>query len=319
MGHGIDSILKVDDRLAFVFPGQGSQSVGMLGDMAKECAMIQQVFNKASDVLDYDLWELTQQGPEEQLNRTEFTQPALLVAGVALWYWWQDQKGPTPSVFAGHSLGEYTALVCAQALSLEDAVLLVAERGRFMQLAVPEGSGAMAAILGLQNEIIENVCQEVMQSLKGLVVSPANYNTIGQVVIAGHKEAVLLVMDKLKASGAKRCQLLMVSVPSHCALMKPAALSLGKILKDVPMQLPKIPVVQNVDVAIHSTVEEIKEALIEQLCQPVRWVETIEFIHQRGVESLRECGPGTVLSALNKRIIPTLQYESVCKGVALCP
>lgn len=309
-------------KTAFVFPGQGSQSVGMLQNIASQHAIIQETFKEASLALGYDLWALCAQGPAEKLNQTEYTQPALLTAGVALWRLIRGQTPHAPIAFlAGHSLGEYTALVCSEALSLSDAVSLVALRGRLMQEAVKEGEGAMAAILSLENNQVQAVCEEA--STETEIVVAANYNTIGQVVISGHKAAVLRAIDDAKTKGAKRALLLPVSVPAHCVLMKPAALHLRKALAAVAFQLPHIPVIHNVDVTVHSSVDEIREILVEQLYKPVRWVETIQSMASKGVNTIYECGPGAVLSGLNKRIDATLTVESLslslANGEALCP
>ncbi len=309
-------------KTAFVFPGQGSQSVGMLQNIASQHAIIQKTFKEASSALGYDLWALCAQGPAEKLNKTEYTQPALLTAGVALW---RLVRGETPhesiAFLAGHSLGEYTALVCSEALTLSDAVSLVALRGQLMQEAVKEGEGAMAAILSLENDRVQSVCEEASTDTEIVVV--ANDNTIGQVVISGHKAAVLRAIEYAKAKGAKRALLLPVSVPAHCVLMKPAALHLRKALFAVAFQLPRIPVIHNVDVAVHSSVDEIREILVEQLYKPVRWVETIQSMVSQGVNTIYECGPGAVLSGLNKRIDAALTVESLslslANGEALCP
>lgn len=305
-------------KTAFVFPGQGSQSVGMLQNIASTHPIIQETFKEASEALGYDLWALTAHGPAEKLNQTEYTQPALLTAGVAMW---RLVRGQTPTFLAGHSLGEYTALVCAESLTLIDAVRLVALRGRLMQEAVKEGEGAMAAILGLENDAVRTICEET--ATLSDIVSPANYNTIGQVVISGHKTAVLRAMERAKAYGAKRALLLPVSVPSHCVLMKPAAVHLRKAMAEIPFKLPCIPVIHNVDVSMHQSVDEIRQVLVEQLYQPVRWVETIQWMALKGIKTVYECGPGAVLSGLNKRIDATLQCESLSlslsNGEALCP
>lgn len=311
-------------KTAFVFPGQGSQSVGMLENIASLHPIIQETFKEASEALGYDLWALTARGPAEKLNQTEYTQPALLTAGVAMWRLVRGltpTETASPSYLAGHSLGEYTALVCAESLTLTDAVYLVALRGRLMQEAVKEGEGAMAAILGLENHVVRTVCDETASLSE--IVSPANYNTIGQVVISGHKTAVLRAMERGKACGAKRAHMLPVSVPSHCVLMKPAAVHLREAMAEIPFKLPRIPVIHNVDVAIHQSVDEIRQVLVEQLYQPVRWVETIQWMVLKGIKTVYECGPGAVLSSLNKRIDATLQCESLSlslsNGEALCP
>jgi [acyl-carrier-protein] S-malonyltransferase len=294
--------------LAFVFPGQGSQSIGMLADLAAANPIVQQTFAEASQVLGYDLWNIVQIGPENELNATTVTQPAMLSAGVAVWRIWNEQGGATPEVMAGHSLGEYTALVCAGAIAFADAIALVAERGRLMQEAVPAGSGAMAAILGLEDAQVIAVCQEAAQ---GEVVSAVNFNSPGQVVVAGQSSAVNRAVELAKGAGAKRALLLPVSVPSHCALMKPAADSLSAKLKEIAITTPTIPVINNVDVTTATTADEIRDALVRQLYSPVRWVETVEKMAAMGVQKLVECGPGKVLVGLNKRIVKDMATWAV--------
>lgn len=294
--------------IAAVFPGQGSQSVGMLAELLPQYPEIKQAFIEASEVLDYDLWELIQTGPEERLNATERTQPALLATGVALWRVWLAQNGLRPAYMAGHSLGEYTALVCAGALDFKTAIKLVAFRGQAMQQAVPVGVGAMAAILGLEDEAVRQACTE---AARNQVVQAVNFNSPGQVVIAGQKTAVERAMEICKAKGAKRAMLLPVSVPSHCALMKPAAERLGVMLSATTLRAPGIPVVHNVDVAVHPEAEAIREVLKAQLYSPVRWVETVEFLVKQGVSRLVEFGPGRVLSGLTKRINKSVEAYPV--------
>lgn len=286
-------------KIAFVFPGQGSQAVGMLKTLAEQFASVQETFAAASDALGYDLWQLVQEGPLERLNQTAYTQPALLTASVAIWRVWLAQGGEKPVWMAGHSLGEYSALVCANALDLASAVQLVAERGRFMQEAVPEGEGAMAAIVGLNDAQVKALCEEAAH---GDILAPVNYNAIGQVVIAGKTAAVDRAITLAKQTGAKLAKKLAVSAPSHCALMRPAALRLKAALDKAPVKAPEIAVINNVDVAINSDPAAIKEALIKQLYHPVRWVEIIQFIATEGVDLIIECGPGKVLAGLNKRI-----------------
>ncbi|MCW9025504.1 MAG: ACP S-malonyltransferase [Gammaproteobacteria bacterium] len=285
--------------LAFVFPGQGSQSVGMLKELAEHHSEVQSVFAQASETLGYDLWNIVQEGPVEKLNSTDITQPAMLSAGVAVWNIWQAQGGATPTVMAGHSLGEYSALVCAGALDFTDAVKLVAERGRLMQAAVPEGEGAMAAVLGLDDDAVQQVC---VDAANGAVLDAVNFNSPGQVVIAGSKAAVENAVSLAKERGAKRALLLPVSVPSHCALMKPAAEKLELVLAEISIQAPTIPVINNVDVLAESDAVAIRAALVRQLYSPVRWVEIIQKMSADGVSKLVECGPGKVLAGLNKRI-----------------
>lgn len=285
---------------AIVFPGQGSQSVAMLGDIAMQYVEIEQTFSEASVVLGYDLWELTQVGPQETLDQTIHTQPALLAAGVAMYRILQANKNLSPSYFAGHSLGEYTALVCANVLSFSDAIKIVAARGQYMQEAVPAGVGAMAAIVGLDNSIVTDMCLQV--SSPDRMVAPANFNSIGQVVIAGHLSAVEAVMQLAKEHGAKLAVLLPVSVPSHCALMQPAAHRLALLLESITISEPTIPVINNIDVAVYQSSADIRTGLVRQLFHPVRWVEIIEFMQRQGVDTIIECGPGKVLSGLIKRI-----------------
>ncbi len=300
--------------LAIVFPGQGSQSVGMLSELATQYPLVQETFAQASEALGYDLWVLTQHGPEEKLNSTQHTQPALLAAGVAVWRVWQEKSGKTPSFLAGHSLGEYTALVCAGALDFKTAVKLVEQRGEFMQQAVPSGTGAMAAIIGLEEAPLTAVCA---QAAEGQVVQPANFNSPGQIVIAGQREAVERAIVLAKTSGAKLAINLPVSVPSHCELMRPAAERLAVVLQSIHFNAPKIPVVNNVDVAMPTDVEEIKAALVKQLYSPVRWTETINFLATQGVTTFIECGPGKVLLGLNKRIEKSLQHLAIYDPASL--
>ena len=293
---------------AMVFPGQGSQSVGMLADLAQQFPIVEQTFAEASAVLGYDLWALVQQGPAEELNKTWQTQPALLTASVAIWRVWQEKNGAMPVVMAGHSLGEYSALVCAGVMDFKDAVRLVELRGKLMQEAVPEGTGAMAAIIGLDNDSIAKACAE---SAEGQVVAPVNFNSPGQVVIAGNKEAVERAGAACKAAGAKRALPLPVSVPSHCALMKPAADKLAVALQEITFNAPRIPVINNVDVAAESDADAIRSALVRQLYSPVRWTETVESMSAQGVAHLLEMGPGKVLTGLPKRIVDSMTAAAV--------
>ncbi|WP_024556704.1 ACP S-malonyltransferase [Franconibacter pulveris 1160] len=301
-------------QFAFVFPGQGSQAVGMLSELAAEFPVIEETFREASAALGYDLWALTQNGPAEELNKTWQTQPALLTASVALWRVWQQQGGKTPAMMAGHSLGEYSALVCAGVLGFADAVRLVELRGKFMQEAVPEGTGAMSAIIGLDDESIAKACEEAAQ---GQVVSPVNFNSPGQVVIAGQKEAVERASAACKAAGAKRALPLPVSVPSHCALMKPAAEKLAAELEKMTFNAPQIPVVNNVDVKCETAPEAIRDALIRQLYSPVQWTKSVEFMASQGVTQLYEVGPGKVLTGLTKRIVDTLTAAAINEPASL--
>ncbi len=295
-------------KIAVVFPGQGSQALGMLSDLAAAHPVVEATFAEASSALGYDLWQLVQQGPVEELNKTWQTQPALLAASVAIWRVWQQEKGAEPALMAGHSLGEYSALVCAGVLDFKQAISLVELRGKLMQEAVPEGTGAMYAIIGLDNEAIAKACEE---SAQGQVVSPVNFNSPGQVVIAGNKEAVERAGAACKAAGAKRALPLPVSVPSHCALMKPAADKMAVALDQVTFSQPQYPVVNNVDVKVETQAEAIRSALIRQLYNPVRWTESVEYIAQQGVEQLIEVGPGKVLTGLTKRIVDTLTATAV--------
>ena len=287
-------------NLAFVFPGQGSQSIGMLSDMAAAFPLVKDTFEQASDSLGFDLWKLVQEGPAEDLNQTHNTQPAMLAAGVAMWRVWCEQSKIRPGWVAGHSLGEYTALVCSDAISFDDGITLVAERGRLMQEAVPAGVGAMAAIIGLENHQVVKVCAD---SAENEVVSAVNFNAPGQVVIAGNVAAVERAMEAAKEAGAKRALKLPVSVPSHCALMESAAEKLNEKLKGIQIEIPKMTLIHNVDVAAHSASEVICNALKEQLFKPVRWIDGIRYMHDQGVTDFVECGPGKVLMGLNKRIV----------------
>ena len=295
-------------QIAFVFPGQGSQTVGMLAELAATYPQVEETFREASDALGYDLWQLVSQGPAEELNKTWQTQPALLTASVAIYRVWQAQGGEQPVLMAGHSLGEYSALVCAGVLNFADAVKLVELRGKLMQEAVPEGTGAMQAIIGLDDAAIRQACEE---SAQGQVVSPVNFNSPGQVVIAGNKEAVERAGAACKAAGAKRALPLPVSVPSHCALMKPAADKLAEALEGITFNQPAVPVINNVDVKAESDASAIRHALVRQLYSPVRWTESVEAMAAQGVTHLLEMGPGKVLTGLTKRIVDTLTAAAV--------
>lgn len=301
-------------QFAMVFPGQGSQTVGMLAELAADNPIVEATFKEASDALGYDLWQLTQQGPAEELNKTWQTQPALLAASVALFRLWQQKGGKTPAMMAGHSLGEYSALVCAGVLDFAEAIKLVELRGKLMQEAVPAGTGAMQAIIGLDDAAIQQACEEAAQ---GQVVSPVNFNSPGQVVIAGHKEAVERAGVACKAAGAKRALPLPVSVPSHCALMKPAADKLAVALENITFNAPALPVVNNVDVKCETSPEAIRSALVRQLYSPVRWTGCVEFMAAEGVTSLLEVGPGKVLTGLTKRIVDTLTASAVNDSASL--
>ena len=283
---------------AFVFPGQGSQSVGMLSALAAAEPAVQATFAQASEVLGYDLWQLTSAGPAEDLNATERTQPAMLAAGVATWRTWQARGGARPALVSGHSLGEFTALVCAGALDFAPAIALVRCRGELMQAAVPAGSGAMAAILGLDDEAVEAACREAAQ---GEVVEPANYNSPGQVVIAGAAAAVQRAIGAAKARGAKRAVLLPVSVPSHSSLMQAAAVRLQERLAALEVRVPRIRYVSAVDARSHEDPQDIRALLVRQLSSPVRWSQTLSAL-SAGLAQVIECGPGKVLTGLNRRI-----------------
>jgi [acyl-carrier-protein] S-malonyltransferase len=292
-------------KFAFVFPGQGSQSVGMMAPYG-DAAIVQETFADASAALDTDLWRLASEGPADQLNLTVHTQPAMLAAGVAVYRLWRDRGGPEPAMMAGHSLGEYTALTCAGALAFADALRVVRFRAEAMQSAVPEGEGAMAAVLGLDDDAVRAVCAE---AARGEVLDAVNFNSPGQVVIAGNRAAVERGTALAKERGAKRALPLPVSVPSHCALMRPAAERLLEMLNSVEIKTPRVPVVHNADAASHSDPSRIRDALARQLYSPVRWVECVTAMGGEGVELMAECGPGKVLAGLNKRIldhVPTL-------------
>lgn len=295
-------------QFAFVFPGQGSQSLGMLSDLSTRYPIVKQTFDEASDILGYDLWKLTQEGPESELNSTERTQPAMLVAGVAVWRVWRGNGGPRPVYMLGHSLGEYTALVCADSMAFGDAVSVVAARGRFMQDAVPLGEGAVAAILGLDDQRVGDVCEAAAQNE---VVSAVNFNAPGQVVVAGHRSAVDRAVEGAKAAGAKRALILPVSVPVHCALMEQAAESLRAKLTDTEISVPSVRILHNVDVASHDDPEMLREVLIKQLYSPVRWADSIRRIADDSVDVVAECGPGRVLTGLTRRIDKRLSALSI--------
>lgn len=285
--------------VALMFPGQGSQSVGMLGALLDADETVRRTFEEASEALGYDLGALVRQGPEADLNRTDRTQPAMLTAGVAVWRTWRERGGPVPAAMAGHSLGEYTALVCAGALDFADAARLVRLRGQWMQSAVPEGAGAMAAVLGLEDGQIEAVCA---QAGEGGVVEAVNFNAPGQVVIAGDAKSVDVAVELARAAGARRVVPLPVSVPSHCRLMRPAAEALGEALARLDVRSPDIPVYHNVDAALHSEPDAIRKALAEQVHRPVRWVGCVEAMRRDGANLFIEAGPGRVLAGLVRRI-----------------
>lgn len=286
------------NKLAFLFPGQGSQAVGMLASLAETQPQVRETFIQASTVLGYDLWRLVQEGPEDDLNRTDRTQPAMLAGGVAVWRAWRTAGGRCPNFMAGHSLGEYTAWVCAGAFEFGAAVGLVADRGRYMLEAVPQNEGAMVAILGLSDEAVKSICQRAAQDQ---VVEAVNFNAPGQVVIAGHADAISRAVEYAQNAGAKAVTL-PVSIPAHCYLMEPAVVRLRQRLLELTIKAPSIPVVNNVDVAINDDPDTIRNALARQLDHPVRWVETIVWLKSQGVDTLVECGPGKILTGLTRRI-----------------
>lgn len=297
------------DKFACVFPGQGSQSVGMVSELATTYPEIKTYFQDASAILGYDLWQLVESGPAEQLDQTQYTQPALLVASVAIYQLLAQHNAWQPQYLAGHSLGEYTALVCAGSLSFAEGLRLVAKRGLYMQEAVPLGTGAMAAIIGLSDEEVKALCAEVAHTTQQ-VLAPANFNSIGQVVIAGSAQAVEQALQLAKEKKAKLAIRLPVSVPSHCALMQPAAKRLAADIQALDWQMPKIPVLSNAQVQVYQDVEHIKAGLIEQLTLPVRWVESIHYFQRQGISQIIECGPGKVLSGLIKRIDKTITVQT---------
>ncbi len=296
-------------NIAVVFPGQGSQSIGMLADYAEVWPQVEETFKQASDMLDVDLWDIVCNGPVEKLNQTEITQPVMLAADIAVMRVMAQQCMLTPFVFAGHSLGEYAALVAAESISFDDAVKLVAKRGQLMQQAVPAGEGAMAAVIGLPDEAIINICQQTSAD-SGLVVDAVNFNSPGQVVIAGNTAAVEQAGKVLKEAGAKRVLPLPVSVPSHSILMQPAAEQLAEFIQTVEISTPSIQIIHNYDAKSHDTPEHIRDALIKQLYMPVRWTETVAIISD-GADAIVECGPGKVLAGLSRRINPEVSSFSL--------
>jgi [acyl-carrier-protein] S-malonyltransferase len=300
----------MSQTIAMVFPGQGSQAVGMLAELAEYTPIITDTFAEASDALGYDLWQVVSTDPNNQLNQTEVTQPALLTASVAVYRSLQELTDLSAHTLAGHSLGEYSALTCAGVFSLADAVQLVRARGQYMQSAVPAGVGAMYAIIGLDDATIEQICADVAQQ-SDAVVSAVNYNSPGQVVIAGNKDAVAQAGALCKEAGAKRALPLPVSVPSHCALMQPAAEQLAILLDDIEMANPVLPVINNVDVKVNFEAAAIRDALVRQLYRPVQWTKTVESLSAQGITTVLEVGPGKVLTGLNKRIVKTLDCSSI--------
>jgi [acyl-carrier-protein] S-malonyltransferase len=305
-----------EQNIAFVFPGQGSQKVGMLAGAHDQFPAVRDTFAEASDALGYDVWDLIQNGEQEALNLTETTQPVLLTSSVALWRAWQEQGGRAPVVMAGHSLGEFSALVCAGALDFADGVKLVRQRGAFMQTAVPVGQGAMAAIIGLDDDAINRICTEVSAE-RGAVVAAVNFNSPGQVVIAGHTAAVDTAIAALKEAGAKRAIPLPVSAPFHTELMKPAGEKLAQAIADITITSPQVPVVHNVNAQTAADPEQIRALLVEQIYSPVQWTRCVQAIAQTGAGTVVECGPGKVLAGLNRRIDKALQSYSLEEPDAL--
>ena len=297
-----------DASLAFVFPGQGSQSVGMLAELAELHPIVRETFAEASDGAGVDLWALSQGGPEEMLNRTEYTQPALLAAGVAVWRAWHGQGGRSPALLAGHSLGEYTALVAAGALSLKDGAHLVRLRGQLMQDAAPAGVGAMAAVLGAEDALVQEVCEAVSGTE---VVVPANFNSPGQIVIGGHAAAVDKALAMLGERGVRKAVKLAVSVPSHTPLMREAANRLAEAMAGLSWRMPDRPVVQNVDARVHESVDAIRDALVRQLYLPVQWTGCVQSLAGKGATRMAECGPGKVLAGLVKRIDKSIDARAI--------
>ncbi len=301
-------------NVAIVFPGQGSQSVGMMTAWNEYQTIVESTYSQASEALGYDLWKIVSEGPESELNQTHITQPAMLCAGVACWSILQQSSDlAKPAMLAGHSLGEYTALVCAESLDLATAVQLVTKRGELMQSAVAVGEGSMAAIIGLDDKDVIQACANVSEG----VVQAVNFNAPGQVVIAGNKHAVEVAMSNAKELGAKRALPLPVSVPSHCSLMREAAEALGEALDDINIAMPQIPVIHNQNAAVANSADEIRDLLIKQLYQPVKWVESVQTMHSKGIDTLVECGPGKVLAGLTRRIDKSMQGHAVFDAASL--
>jgi [acyl-carrier-protein] S-malonyltransferase len=303
-------------KFAFVFPGQGSQSVGMMNGYAA-LPIVHETFSEASDILHEDFWAMVNNGPSGSLNLTTNTQPLMLMSGIAVYRAWKDLGGPDPAFIAGHSLGEYTALVVSGVMTFNDALSIVRFRGEVMQQAVPEGTGKMAAILGLEDDVIQAICSEITKDSEGESLEPANYNSPGQIVIAGHKNVVLRGIELAKKKGAKLAVLLPVSVPSHCSLMASAAEKMQQQLEMIPLLAPNIPVIHNADVQQHKNSADIKNILVKQLCIPVRWTETINSFVTEGITHVAECGPGKILTGLNKRINKNLQNIALTDDNAL--
>lgn len=299
---------------ATIFPGQGSQSLGMLNELSGAHPVVKATFSAASKILGYDLWDLCQNGPQDKLNQTLYTQPAMLAGGIAAYRVWQQQASKPPRMTAGHSLGEYSALVCAGSITFEDAVALVAERARLMTDTIPTGVGAMAAIVGLSDEDVSAVCKE---SAEGEVVSPANFNSIGQVVIAGHTKAVERAINAANAKGAKLAMFIPVSAPCHCDLLKPAAEKFAQALENTKVLAPEFPVIRNIDAELHEHPDDIRHALQAQLFQPVQWVKTILRLKDEGMNALLEPGPGRVLTGLTKRIDREFKTFPLCDSATL--
>ncbi len=292
--------MKQYNNIAFTFPGQGSQSLGMLSELAESHSEIKETFRTASEVLGLDLWQMHSNGSPEIINQTENTQPLMLSAGVAVWRVWCKISPIRPGWMAGHSLGEFTALVCANSLTFEDAIAMVRERARLMQQAVPEGAGAMAAIIGLEDPQVVAICREVGENG---IVAPVNFNAPGQIVIAGEVDAVNQAIDAAKQAGARRAVILPVSVPSHCVLMQSAAEEFSSYIENIKVESPEVPVIHNVDVASHAAADVIRHVLAKQMYNPVRWSDGVKFMNEQGVSAFVECGPGKILSGLNKRIV----------------
>nr|WP_216782760.1 ACP S-malonyltransferase [Candidatus Profftia tarda] len=301
-------------KFGMVFPGQGSQSVGMLSDLAKNFAIVKRIFAEASDVLGYDLWQLVQQGPAEELNKTHQTQPALLASSTAIYYVWREQNGPPPVVVAGHSLGEYSALVCAGVLDFKEAISLVELRGKLMEAAVPAGTGAMSAVIGLNDKAIAKICE---YSIPVGEVFLVNFNAPGQSVIAGHKDAVEYASKACMSAGAKRVLQLQVNVPSHCVMMKSAADKLSEALQGVTFNTPQFAIISNVDAKFITAPEDIRKALVYQMYNPVRWIESVEFMEAQGIHHLLEVGPSKILTGLTKRIIATMKATAMNDSASL--
>lgn len=301
--------------LAFVFPGQGSQGVGMLAELAAAHSEVQKTFAEASEGADLDLWDFSQNGPEEKLNQTEITQPALLAASIAVWRVWHAHNGAQPGQLSGHSLGEYAALVASGVLSLHDGARLVRERGRLMQAAVPSGIGAMAAVLGAEDSVVEEICREV--STPDSCIVPCNYNSPGQIVIGGHATALERATAVLNERGVRKVVRVAMSVPSHTPLMRDAAAQLGEFMKTLAWSMPDRPVIQNADVVAHSSVDAIQDALVRQLYSPVRWTECVQKLAANGASHIVECGPGKVLTGLIKRIDKSLDARTIGSGAEL--